>query len=68
MNDLHPVGTPEELEEYRRWREAQAQAARQRAKAEGDQPPRLTSTDEAALDRTWEFLVEEEAAAEKIAA
>lgn len=60
MTKLEPTGTPEKLAEYYEWREREIEAARQRAQREGDDPPRLTPDDEAALDRAWATLRQEE--------
>ena len=60
MTDLQPTASAEKLQEYYQWREREMEANRLRAQTEGDDPPILTADDEAALDRAWATLRQEE--------
>ena len=69
----HPIyGTapPEVIAEFEAAHAARVEENRRRIAAGdyGDVPQKLTADDEAALDRAWATLREEEAAAERIAA
>lgn len=68
MASLQSVGTPQELEEYRLWREQKISEARQRMAREGERACRLTLADETALDRAWETLAQDTRLAENWAA